>query len=24
VALDGDRLILGTPHGSHVEWQRVR
>jgi hypothetical protein len=23
VLLDGDRLILGTPRGEHVEWERV-
>jgi hypothetical protein len=23
VLLDGDRLILGTPVGRHLEWQRV-
>jgi hypothetical protein len=23
VALDGDRLILGTPRGQQLEWQRV-
>jgi hypothetical protein len=23
VVLDGDRLILGTARGAHVEWQRV-
>jgi hypothetical protein len=23
VMLDGDRLILGTPRGSQLEWQRV-
>jgi hypothetical protein len=23
VVLDGDRLILSTPHGQHTEWQRV-
>jgi Lipocalin-like domain len=24
VALDGDRLILRTPHGQRLEWQRVQ
>jgi hypothetical protein len=24
VVLDGDRLVLGTPRGAQLEWQRVR
>src|SRR6266568_5815569 len=24
VVLDGDRLILGTPRGAQIEWQRVQ